>query len=215
MSDRRLWNEASCRAWEAARARYPLMLEESGGRRLVELDRWCHEALPRLLAGRAPAYLSRDELIRVVEWKMHRGVYRARNLALARANEPAEVEAASREALVAVPHPTAPVARLARLKGVGPATASAVLAAARPDVYPFFDDVVAAQIPDLGPVDFTLRAYARYAERLRERAALLAVGCPDGGWTPHAVGCALWAAAGGKASKESAVSSQDSGKPPS
>ena len=132
---------------------------------------------------------------------MHRGVYRARNLQLVRANGATEVETASREAFAAVPHPTAPVARLARLKGVGPATASAVLAAARPDLYPFFDDVVAELIPDFGKVDFTLRVYARYAERLHERAALLTVGCGDG-WTPHAVGCALWAIAGGKTSRQ-------------
>ena len=193
-----LWNRADCAAWEVARERYPAVLAASGGRRLVELDGWYHGELPKALAGRTPARLSLDELVRVVEWKMHRGVYRARNLQLVRGNDPAEVETASREAFAAAPHPTAPIARLARLRGVGPATASAVLAAAHPDVYPFFDDVVAAEIPDLGRVDFTLKAYARYADRLRERAALLAVGCPTGGWTPHAVGCALWADAGGK-----------------
>ena len=193
----KLWNQAACAAWSAARERYPAALEASGGRRLVELDRWYHGELPRLLAGRDPAWLSLGDLVRVVEWKMQRGVYRARNLQLVRANDPTIVETASREAFAGAPHPMAPVARLARLKGVGPATASAVLAAARPDVYPFFDDVVAGLIPDFGVVDFTLKVYARYADRLRERAALLAVGCGDG-WTPHAVGCALWAEAGGK-----------------
>ena len=32
----------------------------------------------------------------------------------------------------------------------------------------------------------------------RRRATELAAACPDGGWTAHAVGMALWAAAGGK-----------------
>ena len=72
--------------------------------------------------------------------------------------------------------------------------ASAVLAAARPDIYPFFDEVVAQQIPGLGPVAFTPAYYGRYADRLRARAGEL-----GGGWTAHAVGQALWAAAGGKA----------------
>jgi hypothetical protein len=199
VSDVTLWNEASCATWDAARAEYGGAIEASGGSRLVELDRWYHGELPALLAGRDPAFLTLSELVRVVEWKMHRGVYRARNLVLVRGNEADQVEAASREAIAAAPHPTAPIARLSRLKGVGPATASALLAAARPDVYPFFDDVIAGAIPELGRVDFTLKVYARYAERLRERAALLAVGCPSADWTPHAVGCALWAAAGGKA----------------
>jgi len=175
------------------------VLAASGGHRLVELDRWYQQELPATLAKREPPWLSLAELIKVVEWKMHRGVYRARNLALVRSNDPAGVEAVSREAFASIPDPIASIARLARLKGVGPATASAVLSALRPDVYPFFDDVIAAEIPELGSIDFTLKEYARYSERLRERAALLAVGCPDGKWTPQAVGSALWAAAGGKA----------------
>ena len=188
---RALWDRAACSEWAAARAAYARVLEATGGARLVELDRWYHDDLPGLLVARRPAWLSLDELVEVVQWKLHRGTYRARNLALARQNTEEEVVAASRAAFAAVPHPTTPVTRLSVLKGIGPATASAVLAAARPDVYPFFDDVAAAAIPDLGQVQYTVKGYARFAERLRERAALLAVGCPADGWTPHAVGCAL------------------------
>ncbi len=153
MSKTTLWSQASCVVWEEARSRYPAVLAASGGHRLVELDRWYQQELPATLAKREPPWLSLAELIKVVEWKMHRGVYRARNLALVRSNDPAGVEAVS----------------------------------------------LAAEIPELGSIDFTLKEYARYSERLRERAALLAVGCPDGKWTPQAVGSALWAAAGGKA----------------
>ena len=198
MPSEQLWVEASCAAWDDARASYRDVLLASGGDRLLALDRWYHQDLPREIEARSPAHVELTELVRAVEWKMHRGVYRARNLALARANEAEVVTMASREAFAAVPHPTEPIARLARLKGVGPATASALLSAYRPDVYPFFDDVVATEIPDLAPVGFTLKGYAAYAERLRQRAALLAVGCPAGRWTAHALGCALWAAAGGK-----------------
>ena len=198
MPSEQLWVRASCAAWEDARARYRDVLLASGGDRLLALDRWYHEELPQSIQARSPAHVELEELVRVVEWKMHRGVYRARNLALARGNEADAVRTASSEAFAAVPDPTVPIARLARLEGVGPATASALLAAYRPDVYPFLDDVIAAEIPDLAPIGFTLKGYAAYAERLRERAALLAVGCPEGRWMPHAVGCALWAAAGGK-----------------
>ena len=195
----KLWAQASCTVWQAALECYPSVVEATGGRRLLELDRWYREDLREVLGSRTPPWISLEELVRVVEWKMRRGVYRARNLALVRGNDPSQVIATSREAFAEAPDPTAPVARLSRLKGVGPATASAVLAAANPDIYPFFDDLVAAQIPDFGAVDFTLKAYTGYADRLRERAALLAVACPDGSWTPDAVGRALWSAAGGKA----------------
>ena len=193
-----LWNRAACADWLAARREYRRVLEQSGGPRLVQLDAWYHDELPGLLAARSPTWLTLDELVEVVQWKMHRGTYRARNLALVRQNTPAVVEAASRAAFEAMPHPGTPITRLSALKGVGPATASAVLAATRPDLYPFFDDVAAAAIPDFGRLEYTAKGYARFSDRLRERAALLAVGCPTDGWTPHATECALWAAAGGK-----------------
>lgn len=118
---------------------------------------------------------------------MARGVWRARNLALVRGNEPEAVHRASLEAFAAIPDPRRPLARLAELAGVGPATASAAVAAAAPDEYPFFDDRVAAQLPGLGPVKWTLAYYLRYADALRAMAAEL-----GGDWTPAALERALW-----------------------
>jgi hypothetical protein len=124
---------------------------------------------------------------------MARGVWRARNLVLVRGNDPAMVIETSTTALAKAPHPTAPVAALATLGGVGPATASAVAAAAAPAHYPFFDELVAARVPGLGAVAWTLSYYAKYAMALRERAARL-----GRGWTPVMVERALWASVGGK-----------------
>ena len=192
-----LWASDECADWAGALAAYPGAVDALPVAGLAELDAWYRGALPGLLAARDPAHLTLDELERVTRWKMGRGVWRARNLALVRGNDPGEVRRLGAEAFALMPDPRRPVALLARLAGVGPATASAVLAAARPDVYPFFDEIVADQIPGLGPVAFTLPYYLRYAERLRERAAALATGCPEGGWTAHAAGLALWANAAG------------------
>jgi hypothetical protein len=130
---------------------------------------------------------------------MRRGVWRANNLRLAGENAPEAVEASTRAALGAVPaaDPVAPVRAIAGLRGVGPATASAVLAAVYPDRYPFLEDVVAAQVPGLGPPAFTLRYYGAYAAVLVARAARLAAACPHGAWTAHGVDLALWAACAG------------------
>ena len=125
---------------------------------------------------------------------MKRGEWRARNLVLVKGNPPERVADTSRAALALVPHPTKPISMLAKLDGVGPATASAVAAAAAPAVYPFFDELVAGQVPALGAVAWTLGYYARYAEALRERAAAL-----GGGWTPVLAERALWANAAGQA----------------
>ena len=161
---------------------------------LPELDRWYREELPAAIAERRTPHVTHRELVQVTEWKMARGVWRGRNLVLVRGNDAALVERTSTDALAAIPDPRKPIAMLSELAGVGPATASAVMAAAAPDVYPFFDEIVGAQVPGLGPVAFTAAYYARYAEALRRRAADL--GAP---WTPAMVERTLWAHAGGKA----------------
>lgn len=173
---------------------YSGVVERQGVPSLPELDRWYHEELPGVVAGRDPAHLTLPELERLTRWKMARGVWRAPNLALVRGNDPAAVEETSERAFSRVPHPTAPVSELAKLKGVGPATASAALAALAPETYPFFDELVAAQLPRLGPVAWTLGYYARYAEALRSAARELGEG-----WTPARLERALWTHAGGKA----------------
>jgi hypothetical protein len=162
--------------------------------RLPDLDRWYHDELPGTIGGRSPAHVTLAELVRVTEWKMARGVWRARNLVLVRGNTDADVRQASTAALARIPHPTGPISVLAKLAGVGPATASAVVAAASLGAYPFFDEIVAAQLPGLGPVAWTLGYYARYADIVREQAQAL-----GGDWTPARLERALWAHAGGKA----------------
>lgn len=164
----------------------------------MELDRWRRFELPGRIAARPAPSVTVEELGWVTEWKMLRGVWRPRNLQLVTGNPAAEVERLSAEALRAVPDPRRPVALLTRLAGVGPATASSVLATAAPAAYPFFDEVVGAQVPGLGPVAFTAAFYQRYAEALRERAARLASVCGHGGWLVHDLDLALWTAVDGR-----------------
>lgn len=189
-----LWRSRDRTAWRDALRRYPEVVAAQGVARLADLDRWYRDELPPLIASRAQPHVTRDELVRVTEWKMARGVWRARNLVLVRGNDDEQVVESSRTALSSVPHPTSPIATLSRLAGVGPATASAIAAAAAGETYPFFDELVAASMPDLGPVAWTLAYYARYAEGLRHRANDL-----GDDWTPVMVERALWADVGGKA----------------
>src|SRR5690348_15165429 len=129
-----LWNDETCAAWHAAAARYPAVIQAQQVPGLDALDAWYRLELPGALAARPPAALTHDELVRVTEWKMKRGVWRARNRWLVAGNDPAAVAAASAAAFAALPDPRRPLALLSDLAGVGPATASAVLAAVRPDV---------------------------------------------------------------------------------
>lgn len=188
-----LWTSDSPKEWRAALDRYEAVVDAQGVRPLPELDRWYREELPAAIAGRKQPHVTHDEMVRVTEWKMARGIWRPRNLALVRGNPPESVVKASTAALAAIPDPQRPIALLAGLEGVGPATASAVASAAAPEIYPFFDELVGAQVPGLGSVAFTPAYYAKYAAALRDRAAEL-----GHGWTPVMVERALWAHVGGK-----------------
>lgn len=191
MSD--LWNSSSSTAWHAALDRYADVVARQDVAKLPALDAWYREELPQRIAERSSPHIVHDELVRLTEWKMARGVWRAPNLVLVRGNSADDVIRVSADAFALIPHPTKPIATLATLAGVGPATASAVAAAHAPELYPFFDELVAAQIPSLGKVAWTMGYYAKYAQSLRERAAAL-----GDRWTPVMVERAMWAKVGGK-----------------
>ncbi|MCJ1389219.1 hypothetical protein MMC18_002075 [Xylographa bjoerkii] len=91
-------------------------------------------------------WLEKPELEQLMAWKLARGHARPALPALIRANAPALVRATTGEAFALFaaderdPLPALKV--LARLRGVGPATASLLLAVAWPAVVPFFADEV-------------------------------------------------------------------------
>jgi len=189
-----LWLNDSTAAWRDALASYDDVVARQGVTRLTELDRWYREDLPGAISARHSPHVTHDELVRLTEWKMARGVWRAPNLVLVRGNDVRLVTETSANAFAAVPHPTKPIATLATLAGVGPATSSAAVSAFAPEIYPFFDELVAAQVPGLGVVKWTMSYYAAYAEALRHRAESL-----GDTWTPTMVERAVWASVGGKA----------------
>ncbi len=189
-----LWGASALARWQSALDRYPDVIAAQGVAPLAALESWYRTELPTLIASRTAPHVTLAELVRVTEWKMHRGVWRAPNLVRVKSNDAALVIDTTTRALALVPHPTAPVKEIATLDGVGPATASAITAIVAPEMYPFFDELVAAQVPSLGPVAWTLGYYAKYAAALRQRAA--AVG---EGWTAMMVERALWAHVNGKA----------------
>ena len=189
-----LWLESSLTVWREALDSYSAVIGAQGVTRLAELDAWYRDELPAAIEKRRPRHATLAELVKLTEWKMARGVWRAPNLVLVKGNEAEAVKRTTTAALASAPHPTAPVAALAKLDGVGPATASALAAAAEPSVYPFFDELVAGEVPGLGPVKWTMAYYAKYAEALRERARGLGAE-----WTPAMVERAVWASLGGKA----------------
>jgi hypothetical protein len=179
--------------WQRALEAYPAVIEAQGVNGLPELDRWYREDLPGLIHSRTPPTMDLEELSQVVRWKMRRGEWRARNLALVRGNPDETVLACARTSFDPATPPRRALATLSELKGVGPATASAALAAARPAEFPFLDDLIGMAVPSAGEPTFTVGYYFKYADALIQKASTL--GTP---WTAQSVGLALWSAVGGK-----------------
>lgn len=192
-----LWLDDDCSKWRAALDSYGQVIAAQGSEKLTNLDNWYSSTLPRTLAEREEPFLALDELEGVTAWKMSRGVWRERNRLLVSGNKAETVIEAGRKAFALSPDPKQPIKILSELAGVGAATASAVMAAYAPQIYPFFDELVALQIPGLGPVAFTLKYYLAYAEALRERAKQLSEHCGEE-WTSQAISQALWSHSGGK-----------------
>jgi len=189
----RLFGSSEVDAWRQALDRYPDVIVAQDAGDLPELDRWYREDLPRIVQSRNPATLDLEELSKIVRWKMKRGEWRARNLALVRANPAEKIDACARTALDSSVPPRKALAAFCELGGVGPATASAALAVARPSEFPFLDDLIGAAIPAAGQPTFTVGYYFKYADALIQKATQLG---PS--WTAQMVGLAMWSAIGGK-----------------
>lgn len=114
------------------------------------------------------------------------------NLVLVRNNPVGAVEAATSSAAALLAEPAKALAAVCALGGVGPATASAVLAVMAPERFPFFDEIVTGQVAPhvggMGKIAWTAPYYRKYAAALIARADALAHG-----WHAGMVERALWA----------------------
>ncbi|KAH7373585.1 hypothetical protein KP509_17G063500 [Ceratopteris richardii] len=180
--------------WEQQLAAYGSLVRALGKPKLHDLDHFYTSSLPSLLRQRRPSpFISSEELVKVVEWKLSRGKWRPKLLSYASSLSEEEVKKASMAAFSAIPDLKAAINALTTLKGVGPATASAILAAGAPDVAPFMSDEAMEAV--LGGVkEYTLKQYLLFADRLQCKAKELS---KAGGkqFGPSDLERALWCAA--------------------
>ena len=192
LDDLPLWRSDDVSAWHAALDGYDAAIAALPNAKLTGHDAWYREALPSLVHARAPMHVTHDEMVRITEWKMARGVWRAPNLVLVRNNPPGAVEAATSDASALLDVPAKALAAVSALGGVGPATASAVLAVMAPERFPFFDEIVTGQVTPhvegMGKIAWTAPYYRKYAAALVARADALSAG-----WHATMVERALWA----------------------
>lgn len=164
--------------------------------KLPQDDEWWRTQLPGLLAEEEVEF-GAAELSRLMRWKLARGKWRSLQ-GMVEENSDKTVRAAvaaafGAEAADTESLRTAVQALTGPLRGVGPATASALLAAKMPALAPFMSDEAMEGIRALGQRQYTLKHYLAFAEALRDRAAEL------GELNAEEVGRAMWVAAHVKA----------------
>ncbi|CAM8936540.1 unnamed protein product [Rhodiola kirilowii] len=188
--------------WKLELSSYSDRLKSLKNPDLISLDEFYRIDLPSLIENRNPnPYITASELVELMKWKLKRGKWRPRLLEFVSALDDEVVESASRKAFEALPDVSKAVSELTVLKGVGPATASAVLAAHAPQVAPFMSDE--AMVAALGSAkDYTLKQYVKFSSKMQEKAKELSSN--DLTFTPSDVERALWSAAIGKKLNSSA-----------
>merc|ERR1711874_155039 len=82
------------------------------------------------------------------------------------------------------------ITALRNLKGVGPATASAILAAGAPELAPFMADEVLLSVPKLERIDYTMKEYMKLVETVNKCVKRLKR--QGGNWNPHQVELTVW-----------------------
>lgn len=153
----RLWKSDDPAEWRKALDAYPARLAALNDPKLLELDAWFWGSLGDTIHARNPHRLTAEELVRVVEWKLTRGKFRPNLVKFARAHTESIVGKATGEALGRFAKASgardenwlaACLAPLVDLKGIGPATASAVLAAATASIPMMSDELIAVALPE-------------------------------------------------------------------
>lgn len=100
---------------------------------------------------------------------------------------------ASKKAFKKLPNLTTAIQSLTILKGVGPAMASAVLAAGAPEYAPFMADECLLAMPNVDSIEYTVQEYLNYSQQIQRVAERLNEEETKGKWTPHRVELTLWA----------------------
>ncbi|XP_065066009.1 uncharacterized protein LOC135691933 [Rhopilema esculentum] len=184
-----------CDIWRSRLNQYaPVMkkkAEDKKKKELSDLDSWFQTDLPDAIAARCPRHITKDEITKLMKWKLMRGKFRPRLTELIQQNTEKDVKLVSEKAFSNAGNVSVAIKELSKLKGVGPATASAIMCAANPEQFAFMADEAMSSIPSF-KVDYTLPHYQKFMKILTDKAMLLNKKENQFEWTPHKVELALW-----------------------
>ncbi|EDO29105.1 predicted protein [Nematostella vectensis] len=146
------------------------------------IDRFQQE-LPVSISSREEKYLTKDELTKLMTWKLSRGKFRPRLVDLIKSNSDDKIDTLTKKAFKLLPDVIQAIKVLSELNGVGPATASDVL---------LLCEAMASLPSGQGKLQYTPKAYQAYLDDLRGVLTKLQKEDPEGKWDEHKVELALW-----------------------
>ncbi|CZT20379.1 uncharacterized protein RCC_06239 [Ramularia collo-cygni] len=141
---------------------------------LTPLDQIRYTTIPTHL--QTHSHLSKPQLLQLLHWKLSHGKFRPTLQKLIDSNSPQVIEETTRRALAEFSKdensPKTALNILTELKGIGPATASLILACKDPEGTVFFGDEVALWVLGNGDwkrkLKYSLKEYLEVYERVRE-----------------------------------------------
>jgi len=143
--------------FQEALSRYDLVVQSvskpsnKDGETLEQLDAYRLSTVPARLAKvreeGGELYLEKEEVERLIRWKLKHGKFRPSLLGLVSSNTESQIRAATVSGFALLSQDTAvktgvlpALDKLTVLKGIGPASASLLLSVCRPESVPFFSD---------------------------------------------------------------------------
>ncbi|CAK4026409.1 Hypothetical predicted protein [Lecanosticta acicola] len=167
-------------------AEYPELVPS----KLKDLDQFRYETIQNILNDRrtkGSAYLLKEDVVKLVEWKLSHGTFRPSLKKLVESNSEEDVRAATANAFKTDVKDKEGVKAaldvLTKLKGIGPATASLLLSVCHASRVPFFSDELYRfcfweEGKGTGwdrPIKYKLKEYLALFEKVNEKRTLNAV----------------------------------------
>ena len=167
-----LWESTNLEDWtKVIRAYYDILRDH----KVLKLEQWYQLTLPAIIKDQQ--HLTKEDGIKLIEWKGKRGKFRPALVKYARDQDDEALREASKDALdilsaeksaacIDARQIMKALRKLTQLRGIGPATASAILSAMDARV-PFMSDE--ALIVCLGKREYTEKAYERLVQCIQAK----------------------------------------------